>query len=106
MLQNVLKKNGKIYSAKYGGWYCISDETFITESQLKEKIEPDGRKTIISGESGHPVEWIEELNYMFPLRSLQDDLKYWISRKGESDNCNENAVLLYKRIDVKLFFVL
>jgi methionyl-tRNA synthetase len=82
---NVLKKNGKIYSAKYGGWYCISDETFITESQLKEKIEPDGRKTIISGESGHPVEWIEELNYMFPLRSLQDDLKYWISRK-------ENAV--------------
>ncbi|KAH0811862.1 hypothetical protein GEV33_010930 [Tenebrio molitor] len=83
--ENVLKKNGKIYSAKYGGWYCISDETFITESQLKEKIEPDGRKTIISGESGHPVEWIEELNYMFPLRSLQDDLKYWISRK-------ENAV--------------
>ncbi|RZB39414.1 methionine--tRNA ligase, mitochondrial, partial [Asbolus verrucosus] len=82
---NVLKGNGKIYSAKYGGWYCVSDETFLPESQLKEKVEPDGRKTIISGESGHPVEWIEELNYMFPLRSLQDDLRYWISR-------NENAV--------------
>ncbi|KAJ3643888.1 hypothetical protein Zmor_026572 [Zophobas morio] len=82
---NILKRNNKIYSAKYSGWYCVSDETFLTESQLKERVEPDGRKTIISGESGHPVEWIEEVNYMFPLRSLQDDLKYWIRR-------NENSV--------------
>ncbi|KYB25592.1 Methionine--tRNA ligase, mitochondrial-like Protein [Tribolium castaneum] len=81
---NVLKNKGKIFSSKYAGWYCISDESFLTESQLKEKVGPDGRKTIISGESGHPVEWIEEVNYMFPLGSLQDDVKYWLR--------SENAV--------------
>lgn len=81
----MLKDKGKIYSSKYAGWYCISDECFLTESQLKEKVEPDGRKTIISGESGHPVEWIEEVNYMFPLRSLQADVKYWLETNGKSN---------------------
>lgn len=86
MFQNVLKERGYIYSAQYEGWYCVSDETFLTETQLKEKIDPAGHKIIISEESGHPVEWTEELNYMFPLHSFQDDLKYWINKKGESNS--------------------
>lgn len=70
---NLLQSNGHIYSTKYSGWYCIPDETFLTESQLKEK---NGIK--VSEESGHPVEWTEEVNYMFKLSKFQDEILYWI----------------------------
>lgn len=70
---NLLQSKGHIYSTKYSGWYCIPDETFLTESQLKEKY---GIK--VSEESGHPVEWTEEVNYMFKLSKFQDDILYWI----------------------------
>lgn len=46
-------------------------------------MEPDGSKTIISGESGHPVQWVEEMNYMFQLSFFQDDIKYWLNQSGE-----------------------
>ena len=71
---NVLESGDNIYSTKYSGWYCVPDETFLTESQLKET--PSGEK--ISAESGHPVEWTEETNYMFKLGKYQDDIIKWI----------------------------
>jgi methionyl-tRNA synthetase len=67
---------GHIYSSNYSGWYCISDETFLTETQIKSDI--DGRKFSI--ESGHPVEWSEETNYMFRLSQFRDDIVYWIKQ--------------------------
>lgn len=73
---NQLKENDKIYSTTYGGWYCVSDETFLTDSQLKEN--PNGVK--VSAESGHSVEWTEEENYMFKLSKLQEDVLYWIKQ--------------------------
>ncbi|XP_044755655.1 methionine--tRNA ligase, mitochondrial [Coccinella septempunctata] len=82
---NVLAKNDHIYSANYEGWYCISDETFLSSSQLKEVEDESGKKILISEESGHPVEWTEEKNYLFRLSQVQDELVYWL--KG-----NENAV--------------
>ncbi|KAJ8982120.1 hypothetical protein NQ317_002846 [Molorchus minor] len=77
-----LDKNGHIYSSKYSGWYCVSDETFLTEVQLKETVNAHGEQVIVSAESGHPVEWTEELNYMFRLHSFQEDLKYWLNKDG------------------------
>ncbi|XP_058453829.1 methionine--tRNA ligase, mitochondrial-like [Malaya genurostris] len=74
-----LEATGNIYSAQYSGWYCIPDETFLTESQLKENDQ--GIK--VSAESGHPVEWTEEKNFMFRLNCYQDDVVHWI--KGCKD---------------------
>ncbi|MBN2253014.1 MAG: class I tRNA ligase family protein, partial [Kosmotogaceae bacterium] len=31
-----LKENGDIYKGRYEGWYCIPDETFWNEEDLKE----------------------------------------------------------------------
>lgn len=67
-----LRSQGAIYKDKYSGWYCVSDETFLTESQLTVV---NDRK--VSIESGHPVEWTEEENYMFKLSEYQDDVIYW-----------------------------
>lgn len=32
----------------------------------------------MSAESGHPVKWVEEENYMFKLSQFQDDVIYWV----------------------------
>ncbi|XP_017775809.1 PREDICTED: methionine--tRNA ligase, mitochondrial [Nicrophorus vespilloides] len=77
-----LSENGHIYSAKYSGWYCVSDETFLVETQLNEVVSKDGRKVRVSAESGHPVEWTEEENYMFRLSGMHGDLLHWL--KDES----------------------
>lgn len=71
-----LYDNGTIYKAKYSGWYCTPDETFLTESQLKEE---NGTKFSI--ESGHPVEWCEEENYMFPLSKYHDEVIRWLDKE-------------------------
>jgi methionyl-tRNA synthetase len=75
-LWNVLKDQNAIYKDTYSGWYCVSDETFLTESQLK--LVSDQKVSI---ESGHPVEWTEEENYMFKLSEYQDDVTYWAKQE-------------------------
>uniref|UniRef100_A0A182IYZ3 Methionine--tRNA ligase, mitochondrial n=1 Tax=Anopheles atroparvus TaxID=41427 RepID=A0A182IYZ3_ANOAO len=69
-----LVSSDSVYSASYAGWYCVPDETFLTDSQLKE----NERGEKCSSESGHPVEWTEEQNYMFRLSRFQDDVRYWV----------------------------
>lgn len=73
---DLLKSQNAIYKDKYAGWYCVQDETFLTESQLKTV---NGEKCSI--ESGHPVEWTEEENYMFKLSEYQDDVTYWAKQE-------------------------
>lgn len=76
IFQNALNANECIYKANYAGWYCVSDETFLTESQLKE----NDKNEKVSAESWHPVHWVEETNYIFRLAKFQDDILYWIKQ--------------------------
>lgn len=75
---NKLKENGHIYQGNYSGWYCVSDEAYLTELQVREVQLQSGEKQLVSLESGHPVEWNSEDNYMFRLSSFQQDLQYWL----------------------------
>ncbi|XP_023720690.1 methionine--tRNA ligase, mitochondrial isoform X3 [Cryptotermes secundus] len=75
---NVLQAGGHIYLGTYSGWYCTPDETFLSENQLAERQGPDGCTYKVSAESGHPVEWTNEENFMFKLSSFQDDLLRWL----------------------------
>ncbi len=52
-----LSAAGFIYKGQHESWYCQSDESFLTESQVVEKQLPDGTTTKVSSESGHPVTW-------------------------------------------------
>ncbi|XP_063611184.1 methionine--tRNA ligase, mitochondrial-like [Penaeus indicus] len=76
---NKLKDNGHIYQGNYSGWYCVSDEAYLTELQVREVQLQSGEKQLVSLESGHPVEWNSEDNYMFRLSSFQQDLQYWLN---------------------------
>ncbi|XP_049282237.1 methionine--tRNA ligase, mitochondrial [Anopheles funestus] len=69
-----LAGSDSIYTANYSGWYCVPDETFLTDSQLK--VNERGEKCSL--ESGHAVEWTEEENYMFRLGRYQDDVRHWV----------------------------
>ncbi|XP_055344371.1 methionine--tRNA ligase, mitochondrial-like [Paramacrobiotus metropolitanus] len=74
-----LQERGLLRKGVYAGWYCTSDETFLTESQLRPHTFSDGSSGFVSIESGHRVHWMEEDNYLFPLAQFQDDLKKWIA---------------------------
>ncbi len=40
-----VEANGDIYLDKYEGWYDVKEESFITETEMKEKgLEPDGER--------------------------------------------------------------
>ncbi|MEE6524919.1 hypothetical protein FKM82_024667, partial [Ascaphus truei] len=73
-----LAQRGYIYKGNYQGWYCTSDEAFLSEGQMAESTDPSGNKIRVSVESGHQVHWMSEENYMFRLSSLQPALLRWL----------------------------
>ena len=65
----ILFDKGDIYKASYEGWYCLSDERFWMEKDLKEGNCPD---------CGRKVEYIKEWNYFFRMGKYQDWLIQYI----------------------------
>jgi methionyl-tRNA synthetase len=58
---------GDIYKGTYAGWFCIGDNTFLTDSQIVDGRCPD-----------HPtleLQWLEEENYFFALSKYQGALE-------------------------------
>ncbi|BFF90563.1 methionine--tRNA ligase mitochondrial [Drosophila madeirensis] len=86
-----LHGRGHIYSAAYSGWYCVSDEVFLTDSQLRLD---EASGTRYSLESGHPVEWTEETNYMFRLSQFQDDVRHWVKQEARIRPAKFEKILL------------
>lgn len=58
-----LHREGQIYAADYDGWYCVPDERFWTEKDLKDGSCPD---------CGRPVSRITEKNYFFRMSQHQE----------------------------------
>ncbi|KFQ65284.1 hypothetical protein N335_10461, partial [Phaethon lepturus] len=69
---------GALYKGSYEGWYCTPEECFLTESQLTEHRDAQGRPCKVSLETGHQVHWTKEENYMFRLSSFRDPLRKWL----------------------------
>jgi methionyl-tRNA synthetase len=77
VVQHVLQQlweQGQIYRGEYEGWYCIHDERFWTEKDLRisETGEP------ICPNCSRPVERIVETNYFFRMSAYQDWLVEYI----------------------------
>ena len=53
----------------------------------------------MSLESGHPVEWMEEENYLFRLKNFKDDLRNWIKTDGKS----KKNIFAYGAVFAKYF---
>ncbi len=60
----LLQKNGYVYLDKYEGWYDVSSETFVRESELVDGKSPDGNE----------VRKVSEENYFFKLSAFGDRL--------------------------------
>ncbi|HEB12720.1 MAG TPA: methionine--tRNA ligase [Actinobacteria bacterium] len=59
VVQKIFQKlfdQGDIYKGVYEGWYCVHEETFWPEKQLKNEMCP---------ECNRPVEWVKEDSYYF-----------------------------------------
>lgn len=92
-----LENAGFIETGEHSGWYCQSDEAFLTEKQVTERPS-DG--AMVSLESGHTVEWISEKNYIFKLSKFHKELLGWLKEGPEGDavwpstRCNEVEAFL------------
>ena len=62
---SLLQQKGDIYKGEYEGWYCVSDETFLTELELV-----DGKCPYC----GKPVERVKEESYFFRLSKYREAL--------------------------------
>lgn len=70
----LLQKKGDIYKSFYSGWYCTSDETFLTEKDLDpEKIYTEQNSPACPA-CGRPTHYISEETYFFRLSNYQDAL--------------------------------
>lgn len=69
-----LKDKGLIYAADYEGWYCVPDERFWTEKDLKDGNCPD---------CGRKVDQIREKNYFFKMGLYQQRLMDHIAQNAE-----------------------
>lgn len=65
----VMFDKGDIYKGEYEGHYCVSCETFFTDSQLVDESGcPD---------CGKPTRLVKEESYFFKLAKYQEDLLKW-----------------------------
>jgi len=67
-VQKMFKKmydKGDIYKGYYEGWYCVPDESFFTDSQIKDGVCPD---------CGRPVVKAKEEAYFFKMSKYADRL--------------------------------
>ena len=72
VVEHVLRdlwERGEIYRGEYEGWYCVPDERFWTEKDLRDGLCPD---------CGRPVERIVEANYFFRMSKHQGWLVQYI----------------------------
>ncbi|HML19297.1 MAG TPA: methionine--tRNA ligase, partial [Candidatus Dependentiae bacterium] len=62
-----VEKKGDIYKAQYDGWYCVPDETFVTDQAV------DGKAPLCPTCGRETIQLTEE-NYFFRLSAYQDRL--------------------------------
>ena len=64
---------GDLYKSEYSGWYSVQEEAFVPEGSVDQR---KGGQTV-SSETGQPLEWASEVNWMFRLSKYQELLLRW-----------------------------
>lgn len=65
----MMMAKGDIYKGEYTGHYCVSCETYVTDTQIR----PDHLCT----DCGKPLQTVQEESYFFRLSAYQDRLLDW-----------------------------
>ncbi|MDE1823281.1 MAG: methionine--tRNA ligase [Candidatus Micrarchaeota archaeon] len=82
-------KNGDLYKGEYEGWYCVPDETFFTDLQLK-----DGRCPVC----GREVQRLKEESYFFRLSKYQNRLLEYYDNNREFLSPNFRSTEIINRV--------
>lgn len=79
-----IQRNGHIYLGEHEAWYCKSEESFLTDTQVQDVQDPATGATVkVSRETGHKVEKVSEENYKFRLSAFQDRLLEWLDNSPD-----------------------
>ena len=75
----VLKERGYIYKGSYEGWYCVPEETYFTETDVRHANEDadgnfDESATPLCPDCKRPLERISEESWFFKLSEFQQPL--------------------------------
>ena len=74
-LWEVLKDKGYIYKGSYDGWYCIPEETYFTETQVRHADEANNTPgQHLCPDCQRPLERVQEESWFFKLSAFQDKL--------------------------------
>ena len=69
------KDNGYVYKGAYDGWYCVPEETYFTETQVRHADEERGTQgQHLCPDCGRPLERVQEESWFFKLSAFQDKL--------------------------------
>lgn len=74
-LWEVLKERGYIYKGSYDGWYCVPEETYFTETQVRhadEERHTEGQH--LCPDCDRPLERVQEESWFFKLSAFQEPL--------------------------------
>ncbi|KAF8561238.1 hypothetical protein P879_08661 [Paragonimus westermani] len=84
----LLSQSGYLDQAIYSGWYSIADETFYADWELSSVAtsavshhHPPGvanKPSYVATETGSPVDWVEESNFLFRLTAFKEPLHKWL----------------------------
>jgi methionyl-tRNA synthetase len=72
-----LRERGCVEQGSYSGYYSASDESFVPEQRTTRV---NGVR--VSGESGHPVEWLEENTYRLNVQTFSETIRSWAATPG------------------------
>lgn len=74
-LWEVLKEREYIYKGSYDGWYCVPDETYFTETQVRhadEEAHTEGQH--LCPDCHRPLERVQEESWFFKLSVFEEPL--------------------------------
>ena len=67
--------NGYIYKGSYDGWYCVPEETYFTDTQVRHADEERGTEgEHLCPDCGRPLQRVQEESWFFKLSAFQDRL--------------------------------
>lgn len=74
-LWNKMQESGYLYKGSYDGWYCVPDETYFTENQVRKSDEEHNTiGQLLCPDCGRPLERVQEESYFFKLSAFQKPL--------------------------------
>ena len=80
--QHTLQSRGYIYRGKYEGWYCVSDEAFLSDDQVTEVTGDRGSKLRVSFSTNRLFRYLASIKFALLTLSLPMPLRlytlpYW-----------------------------